>query len=1072
VLHDKQIDRMLAKLKRFEITLESLMFRKIDEVTMRMFSTIEQWHNIPDDIQFTPCEQGDSYEGEGSYCWFKGAYTPAAEYDGQVLYIRPQIEGYEAMLWVDGKPFGTFCTKIVVTGHGNHYCDLLKQDAKAGLEINIALEYYAGHMVKGCMPFEDQGMKSFNFAYRSVDICLMNEKTADFYFDLRTLNQLVDSLPVDSFRRAGVVTTLIEVHKCLYYSFDAVEEDVFYAALEEAQPFLKQELAKTNSESAPFAGLIGHSHMDTVWLWHRDETIKKCARTYSNQMSLMARYPEYTFIQSSAYHSEMVRKNYPMLFEDIKQKVKEGRYEPNGAVWVECDCNLTSGESLIRQFLWGQRYTREHFDYTSNVFWLPDTFGYSAAIPQIMKGCGVDYFLTTKMEWNDTTRFPYETFYWEGMDGTKVLTHFNRTHIWPDAESLIDFVVSGKRHGDSIREKTVSNKRLLSYGFGDGGGGPQFEMIEMARRVQDLEGVPRSKHVTVGAFMQELEQSLVHPSVHTGELYLQLHRGTLTNQHTIKRNNRKAELLLRDLEYITVMEAVRVGREVSDEGIRPLMETLLVNQFHDTLPGTCIPRAHDQTNEEMIELLSAADVLLHERMAEGIKAASEFNAGSALLSADSTGETAIGITSNAASQLSVVNTLSFGRQDVVYLPIQEDSMVEGGYAQQIFTDLQGNRKLAVGGLTIPALGSAVLYIRSGASESSSPFVYSSDGRELETPYAKVVFDEQGFIASFIDKRNDRELRGTGHPLNTFLFAEDVPEAWDSWDIDADIELKMAPCAQLVNREITADGAVELRIRSQYRLSPRSILYQDMIFYANSAEVRFETIMDWQDEHRLLKATFPTTIHTDFARQEIQFGYSRRTTTRNTAEEKAMFEVLNHKYTDLSENRYGIALLNDCKYGISVKGGEMSLSLHKGGMRPDYRGDKGAHACTYSFYPHNEGFGAVSVIQPAYALNSPPIVVTGAYITVPLADVAANNVIVEAIKPCEDSEQAYILRLYEAEGTYTKTTMSLGTKIRTVQLTNMLEEVVETLDEAAGIDGISSVELVFRPFEIKTIKVSY
>ena len=1029
---------MLSKLRRFELTLESLMFRKIDELPVRMFVTGEQWHDIPDDDKFNDCRPGDRYRGESVYCWFKGTYRTPAAHAGQTLYVRPHIEGYEAMLWVDGKPFGTFCTKIVVTGHGNHYCDMLKQDAQAGQEIRIALEYYAGHAVKGCMPFEDHAAVSFDFAYNGIDICLKNETVADFYFDLRTLNQVVDSLPADSFRRASVIRTLMEVHKLLYYSYEAAEEYDFHAALVRASPLLKRALAAKNSESAPFAGLVGHSHMDTVWLWHRDETIKKCARTYANQISLMERYPEYTFIQSSAYHGEMVRKHYPQLFKDIQRRVKEGRYEPNGGVWIESDCNLPSGESLIRQFLWGQRYTREHFDYTSNVYWLPDTFGYSAAIPQIMKGCGIDYFLTTKLGWNDTTSFPYETFYWEGLDGTRVLTHFNRTHIWPDAESLLDFVVTGKRHRDPIREKTVNNKRLLSYGFGDGGGGPQFEMIEMARRVRDLEGVPRSKHVNVGEFMQELERSVSHPSVHTGELYLQLHRGTLTNQHTIKRNNRKAELLLRDLEYVTVLEAVRAGREASDEGIRPFMETLLVNQFHDTLPGTCIPRAHDQTNAEMTDLLRDAKALLQQRLT---------------------------VRSEAAT-VSLLNTLSFERGDVVYIPVEDHTMVQGGYAQQRFTDLNGHTMLALGGLKLAAFSSAVLRLTGGEPSGSSPFRYSGD--RLETPFAFVAFDESGFISSFVDKRNGRELRGDGPPLNAFLLAEDVPEAWDSWDIDADIELKLAPCARLLSREVVAEGPVELRIRSEYRISPLTTLRQDMIFYADSPEVRFDTVMDWQDEHRLLKTAFPTSIHSDFVRQEVQFGYLRRPTTRNTAEEKAMFEVLNHKYSDLSENRYGIALLNDCKYGISVKGGRMSLSLHKGGMRPDYRGDKGLHACTYSFYPHDAGFGAETVIRPAYALNSPPLLVQGAYEADALAGIAADNIIIETVKPCEDAERAFILRLYEAEGTYTRTSLSLGVRAKEAEITNMLEEPLERLE----LSDRSSAELVFRPFEIKTIRIRY
>ena len=286
----------------------------------------------------------------------------------------------------------------------------------------------------------------------------------------------------------------------------------------------------------------------------------------------MEQYPEYKFVQSSACHGNMLLEHYPSLFERIKEKVAEGRYEPNGGVWVECDCNITGGESMVRQFLWGQRFTRKHFNFTSNTFWLPDTFGYSAAIPQIMKGCGVDYFCTTKIDWNDTNMFPYDTFYWEGIDGTKVFTHFNRTHFVPSPDDLIKYVSCENNLGSSLKERSVTRKRLMSYGYGDGGGGPQFEQIELARRVKDLNGVPKSEHTTVGEFMQNLEKDVKNPNTYKGELYLELHRGTLTNQHNIKRNNRKAEFALRDLEILTVNEAVKNGKVATEKEIHPLYE--------------------------------------------------------------------------------------------------------------------------------------------------------------------------------------------------------------------------------------------------------------------------------------------------------------------------------------------------------------------------------------------------------------------------------------------------------------------------------------------------------------------
>ena len=443
----------------------------------------------------------------------------------------------------------------------------------------------------------------------------------------------------------------------------------------------------------------------------------------------------------------------------------------------------------------------------------------------------------------------------------------------------------------------------------------------------------------------------MEPSTYNGELYLELHRGTLTNQHEIKRNNRKAEFALRDLEYLTVRDAVRKGTEASSEQIDPLTNEMLVNQFHDILPGTCIPRAHDEAREAVGHIIEESG-RQSKRILENWTDASE-------------GKT-----------VTLVNTLSFQRSDVVYLPF-EGCYAAGDYRQQVVEDRDGNKKLAVMGVKIPAFGSTVLAMTEEAPQSVSAFAVSGEkGEILETPMVKVTFNEKGYMDSFVDKRNGRQLKGEGYALNTLLMAEEVSLGWDNWDVDADFESKLRDSAELLERRVVADGAVEFRIRSRYRLSAKSTLEQDMIFYADSPEVVFETRMDWQDDHRFLKAAFDTSIHTDYASQEIQFGYIRRVTNRNTEIEKSRFEVSNHKYTDLSETRYGAAVLNDCKYGISVKDSQMRLSLHKGGCMPDERGDKGIHECTYAFLPHMGSLSADSVIQPAYRLNEKPFAVAG------------------------------------------------------------------------------------------------
>ena len=1020
-------EKMLSKLKRFETTLDAYLFEKISSVEARAYVTKERLSDIPDDDLFKPINCGFKWGGEGTYCWIKACYKVPDEYDGRDIFIRPNMGGYEAMLWVNGIPFGTFNSKYVFTEHGNHYCGLIKKNAAAGETVDVAVEYYAGHDYQGCDPFSKE-RRNYDFEFVCLDICVKNDEIQDFYFDLKTVNQLAEFLPDGSFFKARAVNALTEVHKKLLYSPDDAAYSDFIESIRSARPYLKKILSEKNGENSPVVGIIGHSHMDTAWLWHIGETVKKCARTYSNQISLMEQYPEYKFVQSSSCHSNMILKNYPALFEKIREKVAEGRYEPNGAVWVECDCNITSGESMIRQFLWGQRFTRKHFGYTSDCFWLPDTFGYSAAIPQIMKGFGVKYFLTTKIKWNDTNDFPYDTFLWQGIDGTKVLAHFNITHCWPDPQTLIGAVVNDiSKSGQAC----VSNMRHAAFGYGDGGGGPQYEMIEMARRCEDLNEVPKAKMITVSEFMRELEKNVVDPDVYVGELYLELHRGTLTNQHEIKRNNRKAELLLRDLEILTVSKAVREGSACSAEKTNALYETLLINQFHDILPGTCINAAHKQCKAEMESMIESAKTLIKER------------------------------TENCGSGITVTNTLSFCRNDAVFADFSGKYISD--YPQQAYTDLDGNEKLIISGVSVPAFSSIHLDFSDKMPESKSPFIY--DGECLTTPFAIVKFNERGFISSFVDRSAGRQLVD-GLPFNTFLIAEDVPAFWDNWDIDADLELKFADCSELLGRETVSDGAVAFIIRSKYKISDKSTIDQDMIFFADSPEVRFDTRIDWRDDHRFLKTAFDTGVREDFVRQEIQFGNCKRRTTRNNTLEKAKFEVVNHKYTDLSEPGYGVSILNDCKYGISAKGSSLRLSLHKGGTRPDVMGDKGRHTCVYSFLPHNCGYNANAVVKPAYELNVPHIVSSGYFELERLISVDKPNIVVEAVKPCEDAQNAYIVRLYEAEGTYTNCRAEFCGNVFKTAVTNMLEE--EQSDCVSG----NILDMQFRPFEIKTVKAFY
>lgn len=1025
MITDKAVGQTQKKLTRFLSTLEARFFRPVDTVDMQFYQTQQVLHAIPSQENFGPLPE--TWGGEGAYGWFRGSYTVPAELDGQALFLRPLTDGYEATLWVNGCVHSNYARKEIVGSHGNHYCNRIRAKAEAGERIELALEYYAYHRMPGTQPLQYEAQDSFVYRVGDVQVCLRDEAVFDYYFDLRTLLELCQAPSTPAFRRADVEYTLCQVHEGLYYDPATCTQEQFYEGLRRTAPLLKAQLSKKNGGTTPFVGLVGHSHMDTAWLWPICETVKKCARTYANTLNLMEEYPEYRFVQSSAYHSAMIERNYPELFERIRAAVKEGRYEPNGGVWVECDCNLTGGEYMVRQFVWGQRYTRSRFGYTADAFWLPDTFGYSYSIPQIMKGCGVQYFLTTKMTWNDTNLFPYTSFYWQGLDGTRVLTHLNRTHIGPSPLTL-DEITQGD---NPIYENRCSDRRLFSYGKGDGGGGPEFEMLEMARRVADLEGVPRSGHESVSQFMHELEAGIRKPTTYAGELYLELHRGTLTNQHPIKRNNRKLEFALHNLELATVLRAVQQGVPADERHIAPLMETLLVNQFHDILPGSSIHRVH-------AESIAATGAAIRDANAQTL----------ALL-----GDGGDGIV------LHNMNGFDWREEQTVYLPAQQATGFKGARMQAV-TGKNGEKLVAVSGLRIPAFGSTALEADE-AVQPPSPF--RVQGGTIETPFAVVTLDENGAFSSFIDKRTGRELVG-GLPFNTFLMGEDLSAAWDNWDIDADLEDKLQPVRGLQSLEVVSEGAVELRIRMVHRLSALSTLTQDVIFSAASPLVVFDTVIDWQEGHRFLKTAFDTSLVCDGVLNEIQFGHIRRSNHRSNDQEKARFEVCNHKYTDLTERNNGLALLNDCKYGLSVNEGSLRLSLHKGGLLPDEVGDKGVHEMKYAILPHVGGFSAENVVQPAYAFNNPPIAAAGRCGTQALVRVDAPEVVIETVKPCEDAQNAYILRLYESTGGYASARLHFGHAVRGLVLTNMLEDELQPLDPAAP--------LTFHPFEIKTIKVLY
>lgn len=970
--------------------------------------------------------RGDKWGGDFCYAWFRSDYTVKKEFEGKTLLIKPDTGLVEGLLFLNGRPSGMFDVCPDIPGDFRlHEVQPLTDCAKAGETFEIAIECYAGHEVLGTRPYDNGEVDKWSFypadrvrTFNSIDVVLYDEVVAEFLTLHRTVAQIIDCYEESTATHSAAANAFCEIFNILPLHPGEADND-WHPALKRANEILKSVTDRKSGEGEEhgFVGLIGHSHLDTAWLWPVRETLHKAARTFSNALRVMEFYPDYHFIQSTVLYIDWMKKYYPDIYEGIKKRTEEGRWEPNGGAWVEFDNNMPAGEYIIRQFLWGQRYTKENLGYTADCFWQPDTFGYSAAMPQILKGCGIKYFLTTKLSWNEANAFPHDSFLWKGIDGTKILTHFNITYAWPDVKDI-------KNAMYSVKHPEVSDMKLISYGYGDGGGGPSYSMLESEKTVKDMAGMPKLCSTTVSRFMERLCNTANNLPVFSGELYLELHRGTLTQMHDIKRSNRLLEKAIHNYELLSVITGA------ADEKLREnSVKTLLVNQFHDILPGTCIADAHNvavyENNKAINEITKGI-----ERLFSGDK-----------------------------SVISVCNTLSFARNDQLIL--KNTDLIPDGCTVQKYTDVYGENCTAVSGIEVPAF--SVLTLKAGT-EKKAECPFKIEGNRVSTPFADIV-TENGRFVSYKTKNGIEVVSDPDAPLNTFYFGEDIPEVWDNWDIDYDQARKMSASAECLSSEVVTVGALQLRIRVKYRIG-NSALSQDIVFYSDTPRIDFESVVDWNSPHSLLKVGFKVNVLSDDARFETQFGNIKRPTHENYNTDKVRFEVCNHKWTDLSDTRFGVSILNDCKYGISVRENDMRLTLHRGGCRPDPRGDRGVHRFTYSLLVHESAFGTEPVIKPAYMLNYPLLAFSGSAnckYRGPLFGVDAQNVIIETVKPAEDGN-GVIVRAYESEGSHTLCNLEFSEAFGSVFETDMLEYDDKPLNTAKN-----SVSLQFKPFEIKTLR---
>ncbi len=970
--------------------------------------------------------------GKDRHYWFKTTYRVPKELDGKRmwLHVRTQIDE-----WDDAKnpQFLLFVNGEVVQGIDMNHRDVwLSPSAKEGDVLELGLQAYTGTL-----------HTEFNLIVEMQEIDALIEKV---YYDLWVPLAAFSRMEEDDKNRRDIEAILNRTVN--FIDLRTPYSGEFYRTLSEASDYIDKALY---SDMAGYqdviATCIGHTHIDVAWWWTVAQTREKTGRSFATVLKLMEEYPNYKFMSSQPQLYAFLKERYPELYEKAKERIREGRWEPEGGMWVEADCNLTSGESLVRQFMHGKRFFKEEFGVDNRILWLPDVFGYSGALPQIMKKCGIDYFMTTKLAWNQFNKIPYDTMRWRGIDGSEVLTHLITT--LGVNQPIKDFFTTynGMLHPDAImggwmryQNKDINNDILVSYGYGDGGGGPTREMLETSIRMEKgVKGIPKVRQAFARTYFDELKERVSDNNrlpVWEGELYFEYHRGTLTSMTRNKRSNRKSELGLMDLELLSVLAAPGVA--YPQEELDAMWKVVLLNQFHDILPGSSIHEVYEVTKEEYARLAGQLAAMTAERR----KAV----AGS-------------------GEAVTVFNTTGQARNDIVNLGSLQGSVLmdSDGEVYPIQKTKDGSIAFVRG---LPSKGYRSFTVSDTASAvERTPFTLVGE-RQLETPFYTVVIDGQGMFTSLYDKENDREVLQQGQRANLLRMYEDKPIYFDNWDIDIFYTEKYWDVDSVERMEWTEIGAVRAVLEITRKAS-QSTIWQKVIFYADSRRIDFETRVDWKEHQTLLKVHFPVAVHTDEATFDVQFGNLTRKTHQNTSWDVARFESCGQKWMDLSEGHYGVSLLNDCKYGHSVKDSNMALTLIKSGTEPNPTTDQEEHVFTYAIYPHAEGWRAAGTVAEAYKLNQPLLVQTQTEEKedYSFASVAHDNVIIETVKKAEDGNGT-VIRMYESENALTKTKLTVNTNFNKAYICNLLEE-TECEADVAGRE----IEVVLKPYEVVTVKVS-
>ena len=959
--------------------------------------------------------------------YFEAEITVPSNFEGKKVYLSIDFGG-EALVRINGEIVGAVSSREN-SGWVHRTEILFKDGVKTGEKLNIQIEGTVD-----CAGFCNNAMageKYMEYRMKKAELIAVDKLTESYWFDISTAWDAYENCE-DQYVKSRLFNAMDDSVHQLDFDFGG---EAFIASVPKAVNVLWGEIEKIEYSTPGEVIMAGHSHLDVAWLWTVREITRKTARTFANNLALMDNYPDFKFTQSQAVLYDFMKKHYPDIFERVKEKVKNGQWEIVGNAWVEADTNIASGEALIRQLLYGREFFMKEFGVSSDIYWLPDCFGFTWALPQIIKRSGMKYFMTSKLFYNDTNEFPHSVFRWRSHSGDEILAYLCKQPY--QSEYNAEYVTALRKNN---RQNSIVDVSCGMFGYGDGGGGCTYKQVETGKRIEKLPGMPKTTNGKVADFFKAIDGDFDKLPVYDGELYYENHRGTFTSQAFIKKNNRRGEFMMRNAEILNVFG----GKEYPAEKMEEAWKILLINQFHDILPGTSIHEAMENTREEYAQLRQLGGELV--RMGkDGI----------------------LNKVSVKDDSVLVWNMLTWQTKGIVKAEIPYMAKGIKNSDGKLLTSkvYEENGKYYIEFLAdpVPAFGYGVFTLCDETAEFENVKVTKNS---LENKYLKVSLDGNGLIDEVIDKTTGRQiLTGKG---NLMTISHDKPIHESAWNMEFDYQMKFWELRDAESVEVVEASPLRGAVRV-VRKFHESTITQDIILEKDKPTLDFDTTVDWHEREKVLKAEFPVDIRNRNASCEIAHGAAEYPTHYNTCYDQAKFEFCAHKWADLSEGGYGASIINDCKYGYNVHDNMMKITLLRGPICPDPMGDLGMHHFRYSFYPHAGTWRDADTVRLGFEEN---VRLEGEFIGGTggndvghtYAKLEGESVILDAVKPAQDG-RGYIVRMYESETRHCTVKASFELEYSKVIECNLMECDEQEIDCENG-------EFTFKmkPHEVKTFRL--